>query len=329
MLYTASVAPTLVGTVALTFLVPSAVAGAQHGDSQALALTWRAPAECPSREAVESEVTRLVGGEPSSMRGAQLKATAYVVERPEEKAARRWVLTLRTELSNEHGERRLEGRSCWEVARAAALVLALTVNPDAALPAEGERNQRAGAVADDSASDADAHAPDPLSWSVEAQSLLGVGHLPGPALALGGAARVRWRRVGVAAFGHTWFERSADADGASNKGGDFWAVDGGAALELGIVTRRVLVDALGGVEFDYLRGHGWGVDVRSQASAVWIAPLVGGRLALPISRHVYGAVSAYAAFPSSRREFVLDEIGPVFRPAWLNGRLAFSLGWRT
>lgn len=325
MSYASLAFPLLAGTVALTSLSPFAARAAAPGAPRSIELTWSAPSECPSQEDVETEVARLVGGVPVQQRDGSLAARASVVGGK----AGGWVLTLRTELQGEQGQKVLEGRSCWEVAHAAALVLALTLNPDAPLRAQRERDSEAKPSRGTSDRWRSPQERSPMIWRVEGQSLLGIGNLPGPSLALGGAVGLEWRRLGVAAFSHYWFERSTEAEGTTDKGGDFRAIDAGAMAEVGLIMSPVLVQALLGLEVDSLRGSGWGVDVQSHASATWVAPIIGARLGLPIAQHFYVALSCYAAFPSSRRRFVLDEIGPVFRPAWIGGRFGFSVGWRS
>jgi hypothetical protein len=94
-----------------------------------LELTWEAPEGCPSGEAVVLEVTRLVGG--ALPEGAPIHATARASA-----TESGFALELRTEVEGALGERTLSADRCDELAAAASLILALMIDPEAALRAE-------------------------------------------------------------------------------------------------------------------------------------------------------------------------------------------------
>ncbi|MGH7436040.1 MAG: hypothetical protein ACRENE_10240, partial [Polyangiaceae bacterium] len=82
-------------------------------------LTWRVPAECPSREWVLGEIGRLLSGSHDP----RIPTTATVVVVHDE-TAQRWRGRLALDARDAHSERMLEAESCNAVASAAALVLA-------------------------------------------------------------------------------------------------------------------------------------------------------------------------------------------------------------
>lgn len=95
-----------------------------------LSLTWRAPAACPNAGDVEAQFARLLGGVHRQPTSKHLDATVTVRRTPSDS----WVARLETRLDGVPGQRSLEGDSCWTVASAAALILALTIDPSAPNP---------------------------------------------------------------------------------------------------------------------------------------------------------------------------------------------------
>lgn len=104
----------------------AAVAPADPG----LQLGWEAPPGCPSEQEVRARVVRLVGEEAA--RAARLRARGRV-----RADGQGWRLEL--ELSGETGggQRSLTAARCEELAEAGALVVAIAVDPRAALAGEG------------------------------------------------------------------------------------------------------------------------------------------------------------------------------------------------
>jgi hypothetical protein len=95
-----------------------------------LSLTWRAPAGCPNAGDVAAQFARLLGGVHRQPTSKRLDATVTVRRTPSDN----WVARLETRLDGVPGQRSLEGDSCWTVASAAALILALTIDPSAPNP---------------------------------------------------------------------------------------------------------------------------------------------------------------------------------------------------
>lgn len=116
--------------VGLGFLVVTLMTAPTQAQPR-LTLSWDAPDGCPARDAVEGEVARLVGG--TIPEGPPIAAEARTIA-----AEGAFELTLRTDVEGEHGERTLRADRCDELATAAALILALMIDPEAALRAEPE-----------------------------------------------------------------------------------------------------------------------------------------------------------------------------------------------
>jgi hypothetical protein len=102
----------------LTIFVPSR--------AMAFELSWEAPAGCPAAAEIEANVARIVG--LREKRPVTVRALAREVDGG-------WRLDLHTRTNDEEGERELRGASCAEVASAAVVVIALTIDPEVmALP---------------------------------------------------------------------------------------------------------------------------------------------------------------------------------------------------
>lgn len=96
-------------------LLPSAAVLALAG-----AVQWQAPAGCPEGAAVEDRVRALLGRVPDEH---ELRAVGVVSGGPP------WQLELETFIAGRHQRRALSGPDCHAVSEAAALVLAVSLDP--------------------------------------------------------------------------------------------------------------------------------------------------------------------------------------------------------
>lgn len=106
---------------ALVALCHASLAGAEEVPVE---LAWKAPAGCPSREAVLSRVRELVGSAASS--AARLRADGEI--RP---AGSGFELRLVTEVDGRHGERRVRSARCEDLRGVAAVTLTLLLTSGA------------------------------------------------------------------------------------------------------------------------------------------------------------------------------------------------------
>lgn len=109
--------------------VALAIATAARADD-AVTLTWQAPSACPTANEVTAEVSALLGG-VARPTAAHVVATATVTA----DEASQFVLILTV---NGGEERRVVAQSCEDLGRAAALILAIAVDPSFALDAPPE-----------------------------------------------------------------------------------------------------------------------------------------------------------------------------------------------
>jgi hypothetical protein len=92
-----------------------------------LVLAWTAPEGCPDEGWVRREIERLIGRPLAADESPAIVAVAQVRERKEGG----WLLRLRTRHGSARGLRELKARTCESLAEAAALILALSIDPSA------------------------------------------------------------------------------------------------------------------------------------------------------------------------------------------------------
>jgi hypothetical protein len=106
---------------ALLLLAPPAHAEAGAG----LDLTWSAPAGCPEKTEVLLEIERLLGSDRAQKEGAPLRAIGEI-----RADAQRFRLELSFPSASSELTRHIESESCAELDEAAALILALSLDPN-------------------------------------------------------------------------------------------------------------------------------------------------------------------------------------------------------
>jgi hypothetical protein len=99
----------------------------QTAQTSSVEVSWIAPAECPQKPWLEGEIEKLIGRPLTAIAEPSIKAAALV----EKKDGGKWRLRLHTLQDNASGERELEADRCEALAQAAALILALSIDPQA------------------------------------------------------------------------------------------------------------------------------------------------------------------------------------------------------
>jgi hypothetical protein len=251
------------GAFACRTVVVAAVLIACGGRARAaepeLGLAWQAPAGCPSPAEVEAQFVRLLGGETRLPSGKHIDATAVV----RSSAPDRWSLELATVLDGAPGRRNLTGDSCASVSSAAALILALMIDPAAAeraILAPPARPPEPAHAAPPPATPptvvATAPAAEPRALHAFARVFGGsvVALLPDPAPAAGVALGARRRRLAAEATFVATSQRRVSA--AADVGGDFRLLAGGARACGALGGRAVVWQLCAGGELEWLTGTG-------------------------------------------------------------------------
>lgn len=325
-----------------------------------LRFDWRAPDLCPSRERVLARAEELLGRSPESALGSELELSALVAQ----KAEGSWQLELRSRAeSGQTTARSVTATSCAELADAAALLLALAIDP--ALSERAGPPSSAFQSEPPPAAEASADAP-PLAPTPPRESpARPVATLPraeagratpsargepaaAPLRLRAGAAFAVWGRrlpgVAPGVVAHAGISRSAGFAVAvlgffparhatvpgTSAGGELALFSFGAeaGYAVAVAPQRFELSPVVGAELDWVAGAGTGIDHPADGNLLLVALSGGGRAALHLSPSwaVFGqgVVSALVARP----RFVLDGVGELYRPpAW---GLRFSLGaeWR-
>ena len=275
-----------------------------------LALTWQAPAGCPSSGDVQAQFARLLGGAARAPTGKHIAATLAV----RSSAPETWTLDLATVLDGAAGRRTLEGDSCASVTSAAALILALMVDPAAAERAVAESAPAPPPpVAPPSKAPTTLTvappepAPAPRTVFGFARVFAGgvAAFLPTPAPAAGLAVGARRRRLAAELNVLASEERSAPAVMLTPAaGGDFRLIAGGARAcgELG--GHAIIWSVCAGGELERLSGTGFGANAGvspTPKSALMGAGTGGLLVTLPLA-------------PSFSLALDLDAVVRVYRP---------------
>lgn len=292
-----------------------------------LSLTWDAPPSCPTASQVRSDVLRLVGDDELTSR-LQCKGTVRFV-------GGGWRLELQTNLDGREGERVLEGRACNTLSNAAAVTMALMLNPtpssgalaslDSTEPAAPPPRLPVTPPIDDT--------PAQLSTStrtrdtrkarfaIAAAGGVDLGNVPSldPQAALGLSLAIeRWT---FALWAFRGLAQDAPAANRASAGGrlTFDAVRASSCWRLTTVDWLRISPCLG-LGLNRITGRGTGIQNPLDADVFWTGVDAGVRLALP----VHGPLSLLAlvgtTMPLARPRISIDDLGEVARVAPLTGR---------
>jgi hypothetical protein len=259
-------------------------------------------------------------------------------------------LHLSSRFEGKSGERTLKGVSCKSVVDAAALTLALMLNPDAAPqqetapreeaapPPQGPEASearpktpapRSAAPVADRSSEPAPSAPWPKWGGVFGHGGIRLGALEQPAmeLALGGS-------FGWGPFA-TWLDASYLPSqrhglvGQPSAGGRLWVASTGASL--GYLGRAGVlhVGPSFGAEFSRLSGRGAGISDPRRGTVYWTSLRLGAEAALPLTTSLKLEGRVQGLLPLARPAVFVEDLGRLQRPARLGLRAAFgaSFAW--
>ncbi|HJX63694.1 MAG TPA: hypothetical protein VJ860_07045 [Polyangia bacterium] len=292
----------------------------------ALTFSWQAPAGCPSRGQVSGEIARLLGGEIRVPQGGDITARAVVEHGPT------WSLAMDTELAGRPGRRSLEAASCQDLANAAALIVALMIDPDA-VAAHATTTQPVAAPAPPlTAPPATDPAPESRPRSVE--FLVGVhaagsyGTLPSVDVGAGGGIGLQGRRWRAEVRGTYGLRRDQKAMAAAPAGAygqfNFTAVAFAGCLNLG--RGGLAFGPCADAEFGVTSAQGFGVSQSLPASTPWLAVGAGGYAAISLGRHLSLPLHLDVLAPLRRSEFVFkNEPKRVFQAPAVGVRMSAGI----
>jgi hypothetical protein len=313
-------------------LVPTRAAAEDFGSS-ALAIEWRAPSECPDEASLRGGVERLFGG---SIPGTELSVRAELAAE-----APGYALVLETTAEGHHGVKHLHDASCEELTRAAAVLIALAIDPNLALsekdaaawartpdaplaesPARSETQRTspaetgAGEASQSNASPSKTAGAAPVLAGDGSVAALGeVGTVPGfaPGVLVQMNARLG---VGLLGMGGEYLApQRTQVPGRPEIGALVGYVGGEAFGCVGAFAHRAAPAACAGVNVGSLSGESRGAPVQGHGSLLWVTPEVGGSFRYGLRGPVLLEGGVMLRFAVQDSEFTLDNVGRVYAPS--------------
>lgn len=319
------------------FIVKAAVAAP-------LELTWDAPPECPSRQAAEDAVARLIRSAPAETVHAGVHIT-------------RTSAGFTAELRTAAGVRTLDADTCRELAEALVVIVALMVDPHASDQVPRDVFPDLPPASDDTAAEPSSASPSPAPAPRTSPpspplaspppylmtmrrpetaprqptprvgaALHGVAELGTlPQATAGALAKIRLRAsTGALELGAgVLLPQSGELDEA--QGGDFWWWGAHAAW----CVKPDLFFGCAGIEAGRLSARGYGVDRPASEHTWWVAPRAELGVAAPLDGELSLELTLGVAVPLLRPRFGFEEdSGGFHRASALSGRLGAGIGWR-
>jgi hypothetical protein len=313
-------------------------------------LTWDAPAGCPTEVDLRARIEELLG---DSQRGAELRAVmrAHADERGI------WTVDLRFETEGGVAERTLgDASSCRAAAEAAAVVVAIAIDPELALgvpeapptaveepsavdPVSEPTTQREVATAahdrpPPTPARVDPPSTEPRTTSPRARArgaiaigpAVGFGTLPGAAGFGRVTGAVLWRRVragvGVAFAGGTPI-----ASGDTRVSLWRWTVDAHACPVFAVGRRIEIVPCIG-VEAGQTMATSRNLVAAENPRDPWIAAFVQPAVAVLATARFAVLAGGQLVVPFRPRRYLIDGLGEVFTTTPVGGGAFFALELR-
>jgi hypothetical protein len=302
--------------VLLSVALPGA-AGADEPGS--FTLDWQAPAGCPAGEAVQAEVSRLLGGKIQVAQGRDIQARAVATH------AQTWSVAIETTLAGRPGQRSIEAASCPDLANATALIIALMIDPEAVASHAAPAPQPAEP------------APAPTQKSREVEFLAGLhgagstGTLPAFDAGLGGGIGLtgrHWRLELRGTYGLRRDQKAVAAEIPNAYGRfNFIAATLAGCFNLG---RSLAYGFCADAEVGRVSAKGFGGSRGLPAQTLWLALGAGVYAALPLRPYLSLPVHLDMLAPLQRNEFVFKDgpgnvTGRVFKAPVLGLRITLGI----
>lgn len=289
--------------------------------SAPVTLDWHAPPGCPSAEPVLDKLEELVGPEP-------LAASRYNAIRGQirEDARLGWVLELGLSDAEGTRQRTLNAHECDDLAVAAAVALALVLEPDAALepewqatvPSVNEPSKLQTAPAepplpdasvDEGASTEPARALTPL---LGVEALIDSAALGDASVGLGVHGGVRLGRVSLGLSG-AYLPAQRTEVRADGQWVELTLLAAGPRVCYPLLTGTVRAEACASFELGQLSATGVGLRGARETRDGWLAPGLGLGLDWRVFSDVALAAHIDGITPLVREEFVINETEAVQR----------------
>ena len=284
------------------------------GGASAADVRLRAVGDCAQRTDIVEQVDGLLGRPVGAVDGFDFDVD--IAERPD----RRWRLRLVTidRASGAKRSREIDGAGCVQLADAAAVAIAMSIQSNAAQapappapPVPPEASELAAR-------------PTPselrrLQLSMGIGALGDVGALPHPGFGLGLGASLGWRHLLL--LGEGGLFASSEARLPDNSGGSFRLIVGAVLACFTQPLGQSGILGCAGGEVGIVQADGVGINRPRLRNTAWEA----GRLEVGFTRRLNTTVSLFvrggAAVPWSRPTFLVNGTELVHRPAAVTGRV--------
>jgi hypothetical protein len=219
------------------------------------------------------------------------------------------------------------------VAEAAALTLALMLNPEAEWQEpepepkapESEPFRRPAPQAQLRKRPVSPEEPQQMVGRVEGHVGAHFGIMPRPGVELGLGFGVAWESVSAWLLAGFGLPQEATVGQPPGAGGRLWVA---SAAALGCYEPNLGAARLGaclGVELSRLEGRGVGVTHPDRASIYWASATSALMVDVPLGHHLAARAAGFGLLPLARPSVFLDDIGRVHRPAPVGGKVLIGL----
>jgi len=313
---------TVATLAAMTWIARPALAD----ESADIDLRWHAPSECPEEAYVRAAVERLAA-RPLATPGGRW-VPVRIEAAPE---ARGWAVRIAignlADGAPPH-ERRIEGRTCAEVADAAAVAVAIAIvpapspPPPPAPPAAPEPVAPAGA---DRVELPPAAPTTRLRPSLRVAGGADFASLPAPSFGGEVAVALGFGADRVDVHASAWLPEEAAVAADAMASGRIWLVAAGARYCRALLQRAVELDGCAGLEAGALLGRSYGVTQPASGASPWVAPALGAAAVWHLGRRLSMRLALEGLAPLERKTFEIDGLGAIFRPPPVTGRTLLGL----
>jgi hypothetical protein len=292
----------------------------------ALDFTWTAPDTCPTRAEVVQQLSKAVDAGGKEL--PPLTASAVV-----QRDGSNWHLELVTEMDGRRGTRLLEADSCEGLARAATLVMALTLGEGLArrqAEVEARAAQPPPPPPPPPAPPPKKPPPAPKPARARLWAATGVGSDPlgsfGPTFALGGAYQPSLLELGIRL--RATLPRSTELPGSGGDARSFtYGADLRACLAPALPPLRFFGCADGGITLLDVKGRGTALDQQARVPLYGLGPSLGADWLL--NGNAFLGLSLVSRFFLARPQLVVEGLEPRRRieTASVSAELAGGVRW--
>jgi hypothetical protein len=277
---------------------------------------------------VSAEIARLLGGSIRVPQGNDIKARAVVEH------GQTWSLAMETELAGRPGRRSLEAASCQDLASAAALIVALMIDPNAVAAHATPPRPVAAPPRPVAAPPKTEPAPAPESKRRAVQYLAGIhvagsyGTLPSFDVGVGGGVGMQGRRWRAELRGSYGLRRDQKASAAAPPGayGEFNFAAAALAACVNLGREGLAFGPCADAELGATSAKGFGVSQSFPANTLWSALGAGGYAAIALGHHLSLPLHLDVLAPLRRSQFVVKNVpGRVFQAPAVGVRLGAGI----